>query len=127
MKIITAIIFGLGVGILLTGCGQPGPPGERPVTATEPARDEHPGTVHGTVTRPDGTPVADAMVTATPLDQYSWPVPDIAIVTDTNGRYTWPLRTGHYRLEVTIDDSMGHTDVTVAEQVSVEANITVND
>lgn len=54
--------------------------------------------ITGTVTRPDGTPVAGAFIAATPLDRPAPPIPEIAILTNEAGRFTWPLRPGRYRL-----------------------------
>lgn len=59
--------------------------------------------ITGTVTRADGTPVAGAFIAATSLDQPTPPIPEIAILTNEAGRFTWPLQPGRYRLTALVD------------------------
>jgi len=56
--------------------------------------------VSGRITNDARNAVEGAVVVAAPLDPGGPPVPEIAIVSDANGRYQWPLRGGHYELTV---------------------------
>lgn len=70
------------------------------VTAIAPQISEG---VVGRLLRPQGRPVAGAVISATSLDRPSKPVPDIAILTDAEGVFAWPLRVGTYRLAAVTD------------------------
>jgi hypothetical protein len=59
--------------------------------------------VEGRVTRPDGEPIVGAFVQARSLDDPAPPIPEIAIVTDEDGRYAWPLEPGRYQISVSSD------------------------
>jgi hypothetical protein len=59
--------------------------------------------IAGTVTNEAGEPIAEVFVQATSLDANSPPIPDIAIMTDAEGRFGWPLRPGAYRLTFILD------------------------
>jgi hypothetical protein len=48
-------------------------------------------------------PVADAQIAAQSLDQSARPVPEIAILSDAQGRFVWRLRPGRYRLAAIVD------------------------
>jgi Carboxypeptidase regulatory-like domain len=54
--------------------------------------------VVGRLVAPSGDPVAGARITARSLDRPAGPVPEIAILSDADGRFAWPLRPGRYRL-----------------------------
>ena len=54
--------------------------------------------VVGRLVTPSGDPLVGARITARSLDRPAGPVPEIAILSDTDGRFTWPLRPGRYRL-----------------------------
>lgn len=56
--------------------------------------------VSGRITNDDGNAVEGAVVVAAPLDPGAPAVPEIAIVSDANGRYQWPLRAGRHELTV---------------------------
>jgi hypothetical protein len=56
--------------------------------------------VVGRVTAPDGSPVKGALIEPRSLDDPSPPIPEIAIHTDKDGRYMWPLFPGTYELSV---------------------------
>lgn len=97
------LIAALIVVSTFVACDAKSGPGETPVTA------EHgqlavpraiPGALHGTVHTPDGKPVIGVMVTATSIDDPPRPVPELAVMTDDQGRYEWPLAHGRYRITV---------------------------
>jgi hypothetical protein len=56
--------------------------------------------VTGRITNDDGNAVEGAAVVAASLDPNGPAIPEIAIVSDANGRYEWPLRSGRYELTV---------------------------
>lgn len=57
----------------------------------------------GTVRHRSGQPVAGAFVQASAADPASGPIPDIAILTDRDGNFVWPLGPGTYRLTLLVD------------------------
>jgi hypothetical protein len=59
--------------------------------------------VMGRLLQPEDIPISYAMISVTSLDKPSRPVPDIAILTDAKGRFTWPLRPGSYRLRAVVN------------------------
>jgi hypothetical protein len=59
--------------------------------------------VIGQVKARDGEAVVGAMIMPTPLSTVAPPVPEIAIITDKDGRYEWPLPPGPYQITVLID------------------------
>jgi hypothetical protein len=82
------------------GCAQSGP--DTPASSTHDGR-RHTGAfegVTGRVLTSNGHPVVNALVQAKSLDIPSQPIPEIAIVTDGDGRYRWPLRPGRYLISV---------------------------
>lgn len=48
-------------------------------------------------------PVAHAVIAARSLDRPARAVPEIAIITNDDGRFQWPLRPGTYRLAAMLD------------------------
>lgn len=72
--------------------------------------------VSGTIKDEGGHAVEGAIVTPKSLDANAPPIPEIAIVSDKDGQYQWPLRPGRY--EVTARAS-GYRDAT--QQVTVTA------
>lgn len=59
--------------------------------------------VVGRLVRPPRQPIAGAMIQATSLDSPAKPVPEIAILTNADGHFTWPLRPGSYRLAAVVE------------------------
>ncbi len=47
-------------------------------------------------------PLAGASVVPVSLDDPSPPIPEIAITSESDGRYSWPLRPGRYEIRVTV-------------------------
>ncbi len=70
--------------------------------------------VRGTIAEEGGRPVEGAMIVPKSLDINGPAVPEIAILSDTGGRYQWPLRPGRYDVLVR---ASGYEDVT--RQVTV--------
>ena len=59
--------------------------------------------VVGRVTTSDVRPVKGAFIQPRSLDDPSPRIPEIAILTDTDGRYTWPLFPGTYEISVSAE------------------------
>lgn len=59
--------------------------------------------VTGLVTM-DGRPIVNVRIQAKSLDKPSRPIPEIAIITNKEGRYKWPLIAGKYEISVSIDN-----------------------
>jgi hypothetical protein len=56
------------------------------------------GRVEGTVADAAGRPVQGALVVPRPADDRTPAVPEIAVHTDSDGRFSWPLPPGAYEL-----------------------------
>jgi hypothetical protein len=100
----------VGTGLMMTAASAPaGGEGaqdlDQPVGsaagATAPAEITE-GAV-GHLVNSSGRPVADAQIAAQSLDQPARPVPEIAILSDAQGRFVWRLRPGRYRLAAIVD------------------------
>lgn len=63
--------------------------------------------VDGKISDQEGHPVTGALVTPTSLDTPSKAIPEVAVITNDQGRYSWVLPTGHYRMTVTADGYRG--------------------
>ncbi len=91
--------------IIATGwCASPSSP-DRPESGgngNSTARQLQEG-VSGRISNDGGNAVEGAAVVAAPLDPGGPAIPEIAIVSDANGRYQWPLRGGRYELTVVAD------------------------
>jgi hypothetical protein len=59
--------------------------------------------VEGRITDRQGRPIAGALVVPRSLDEPSPPIPEIAIVSDEQGRYAWRLPPGRYQLSVSAE------------------------
>ncbi|MRG27468.1 hypothetical protein GIJ05_04615 [Laceyella tengchongensis] len=53
-------------------------------------------TVTGTVVDTDGHPIAQVLVMPEPADDKSGPIPEIAVYTDAEGRFSWTVPPGTY-------------------------------
>ena len=72
--------------------------------------------VTGRVTTMDGRPIVEAGIHAKSLDEPSNPIPEIAIVTNEEGRYKWPLVAGKYEISVFIDNRQSASQVVTVNQ-----------
>lgn len=61
------------------------------------------GMLEGRVTEEGGAPVVGALLVPTSLDEPSPAIPELAVLTDHDGRYSWRLPPGRYELRVTAD------------------------
>jgi hypothetical protein len=76
---------------------------DTPVTGKAGLRTEIGEGVKGRVTSRVGKPVRNTLVSAKSLDIPAKPVPEIAILTNGDGYYSWPLRPGDYKITVATD------------------------
>jgi hypothetical protein len=106
--------------------------GDEPVSddgdgpAPSPPASDVMGTVAGTVTDPDGRPVAGAAVLPTSLDEPPQPVPEIGVVTGSTGEYEWRLHPGRYELAVYVDGepvARGATAVVAGETSPLDLTV----
>lgn len=81
----------------------PAPPPGRPSLA--PSADGQ--GVEGRITDSRGRPIAGALVVPKSLDEPSPPIPEIAIVSDEEGRYAWRLPPGRYQISVSAEGYRG--------------------
>lgn len=56
--------------------------------------------VIGQVMSRDGGAIEGAMIVPTPRFRNAPPIPEIAVTTDRDGRYQWPLQPGPYQITV---------------------------
>jgi hypothetical protein len=123
----------LAVGLLLVavaGCGSdgtasPGTPGVPVVTAPSPLPATAPASAaSGVVRDAAGRPVAGVLVAAV---GDAGPVPDLAVVTDAEGRYTWPavLAPGSYELRAQTADGPATGTAVVAPGASAQVDLEV--
>lgn len=63
--------------------------------------------VEGRITDSRGRPIAGALVVPKSLDEPSPPIPEIAIVSDEEGRYAWRLPPGRYQISVSAEGYRG--------------------
>ncbi len=85
---------------------------DSPVTSTGQVGIGSVEGIVGRITDTRGRPVVGALVQPRSLDDPSPPIPEIAIVSDDNGRYTWQLSPGSYELSVSADGYRGMTKLT---------------
>jgi len=98
---------------------------DRPVSSTSggdagTARVEG---IVGQITNSHSRPVVGAFVQPKALDDPSPPIPEIAIVSDSDGRYTWRLFPGTYEISVSAEGYRGVTKqatVKPGQQVSMD-------
>jgi hypothetical protein len=116
------MVASLGLAWLaLAACADRGTPVS---TASPPAADAGGGDVEGLTGRvvsAAGAPVENALVTPRSLDGGA--VPEMAVLTDENGRYTWTLRPGRYQVSVSAEGF----DTATAKATIVEHALTTLD
>lgn len=111
------------VGALVAGCQQYADPVGAPSTTAGPQRrvSDDPyrisppaetgttsgrGVVTGRVRTMTGAPVVNATVQVRSLDTPPVPVPELVVVTDDGGWFTWPLAPGRYEVTVRPPDDL---------------------
>lgn len=78
-----------------------------PLVAPSPAPTAGGQGVEGRITDTQGRPIAGALVVPKSLDEPSPPIPEIAIVSDEQGRYAWRLPPGRYQISVSAEGYRG--------------------
>lgn len=108
------------------GMGTPRPTGSDGAVSSDAAPSGSVTTqtrgVAGTVSDQEG-PVAGALVTPTSLDTPSQAVPEVAVFSDSEGRYSWVLPAGRYRITVTAD---GYQEASVEAEVPARGTTTLD-
>ena len=115
---VVALIF-MGVGV---SCHSRDP--NRSVSSSDPGEKAGVGITQGLggrITAPSGRPISGALIQPRSLDNHGPPIPEIAILTDDDGWYMWPLLPGMYEISVSAE---GYQPVT--QQVTVKAGRVVN-
>ncbi len=82
----------LALGFVALACGGLHDPGEPDAKGR--------GSVEGQASTTNGVPVVGALVEPRSLDDPSPPIPEIAVRTDKDGRFVWPLFAGSYEVTV---------------------------
>lgn len=59
--------------------------------------------VQGRITSSSGHAVSGALIRAKSTDSKARSIPDIAILSDKDGKYAWPLQPGKYDLSVAVE------------------------
>lgn len=93
------------IGVLVLGaCGREAGTSD---AADRPSPTSTQSTVTGVVVDSTGRPVDGALVQPKSLDTPPNPVPELAVLSGPDGRYTWHLTTGDYEFTATKDDRTG--------------------
>ena len=105
-------------------CAVPNSPSDAVSSADtpEPARSSAEG-VTGEIKDDNGRALDGAMIIPKSVEANGPAVPEMAILSDTTGRYRWPLRPGNYDVTVRAD---GYHDVTQRVTVSPGAVATLD-
>jgi hypothetical protein len=81
--------------------------GSDPDTSATGSDDLNPRAIRqgvvGRILSEDAQPLAGAWVVPVPLDHTPPPIPEIVILSATDGRYSWPLLPGRYEIVVTLE------------------------
>jgi hypothetical protein len=77
--------------------------------------------VRGRVVDAVGKPLAGVLVTAQSTDTPPRAVPEIAVMTDQNGRFQWPLPAGNYTLSFSRDGYVTTTQAVVVKETQLSS------
>lgn len=96
---------------LLAGCGAAGRPGPgdapRPGALGGPPAAAVAGRgVEGRVVDERGQPVADALIEARSLEQPPRPLPQLGVLSGSDGRFRWPLPPGRHALRARLGETL---------------------
>ena len=89
------------------GCPQGSP--DAPVRGRDDVNDvQHPREgLTGRVVANDGSPIEGALIVPRSLQAHGPPIPEMATLSDADGRYVWPLPAGAYEVSVFADGYHG--------------------
>lgn len=90
-----------------------------PVVGPSPGPTADGQGVEGRVTDTQGRPIAGALVVPKSLDEPSPPIPEIAVVSDEEGRYAWRLPPGRYQISVSAEGYRGAVKEAVVRAAQV--------
>lgn len=57
----------------------------------------------GRIVAKDGSPIEGAMIVPRSLHAHGPPIPEMAVLSDADGRYAWPLPAGAYEVSIFAD------------------------
>lgn len=84
--------------------------------------------VRGRILSSVGRPVSGALIKAKSIDPEGAGIPAIAILSDENGKYVWPLQPGRYELSVAVEGNKSVTKpVEVLSEQITELDFVLND
>jgi hypothetical protein len=86
-----------------------------------------PAAVAGRVEDSAGRPVRRALVTLTAAEPSGPPVPDLAVMTGEDGKYSWPhvVPSGRYRVSVSTDQGSASVTVVVKPSTTASGDLTL--
>lgn len=130
-RFMKVLMVALTAIVASSACLDEGDP-DAPVTRADVAADTGPirEGVSGSIVAEDGRPLGGAFVVPVGLDQEPPPIPEIAILSESNGRYTWPLRPGNYEIVVTLEGyrrATGRVTVSAGEVAVLDFTLTADD
>lgn len=109
--------------LIVSGCsssnsGQPTPPDQNDAPPKNVV-------IRGTVQDQNGNPVSGVLVVPEPKEELSVPIPEIAVYTDEQGKFTWNLPPGEYDFVLTQNErnTDKHTVTIPQDQNEHELNL----
>ena len=106
----------LAAALLLSACASGDPGAVEASSDSSAGRRDGPTGLTGQVTDTGGQPLGEVLVQPVGIGESPQPVPEIAVFTGNDGRYTWRLRPGAYLVTAS---RAGFVDA--AKRVRVEA------
>jgi len=77
----------------------------------------------GRIVANDGSPIEGALIVPRSLQAHGPPIPEMATLSDADGRYVWPLPAGAYELSVFAD---GYHDAVQRADVAADVVVTLD-
>jgi hypothetical protein len=77
----------------------------------------------GRIVANDGSPLEGALIVPRSLQAHGPPIPEMAIMSDADGRYVWPLPAGAYEVSVFAD---GYQDAVQRAEVAADVVVTLD-
>jgi hypothetical protein len=105
------------------GCTQGSP--DAPVRDRDAVNDMQPPRegLTGRIVANDGSPIEGALIVPRSLQAHGPPIPEMATLSDADGRYVWPLPAGAYEVSVFAD---GYHDAVQRADVAADVVVTLD-